>query len=283
MNLHTNRSTEMNVPQKISDVFTELRSKKQTAFIPFIPAGDPNLNATGSLISALPRAGADLIEIGFPFSDPIADGPVIQAAYTRALNQGIRVESIFEMIHHLSSKPSWKTPLVGMVSYSLVFRPGVSKFLTRANQSGLSGLIVPDLPIDEAEELSAAVREHHLDLIMLVSPLTPIDRAAKIAKYSSGFLYCVSTVGITGERTELPSSLQAQLKSIRELTSLPLCIGFGISQPSQVQRWKEFADGLIVGSAIVRRLEKANEIGMDSAQSEIVEFVQEFSRECKIR
>jgi tryptophan synthase alpha chain len=218
-----------------------------------VTAGDPNLDVTAKLVHELSRRGASLIEIGFPYSDPIADGSVIQASYTRALEHGVRVDDIFNSIRKLNVS----VPLVGMVSYSLVHHRGPDTFLAQAQDSGLSGAIVPDLPIEEAEELARLAARRDFKLIQLVTPTTPRDRARRIAELSSGFLYCVSVVGITGERSQLPADLFEQLKWLRAQTALPLCVGFGISKPEHVHVLRDAADGVIVGSALVRGLENA--------------------------
>jgi tryptophan synthase alpha chain len=228
-------------------VFQQLRSQKRKAFIPFITAGDPDLATTGRLVATLAEHGADLVEIGFPYSDPIADGPVIQASYTRALDRGIRLDGILE------AAPTWHgSPLVGMVSYSIVHRRGLARFVDQANTAGFCGAIVPDLPLEEADGLSAIAAERDFKLIRLVTPTTPPARAAQIARRSTGFLYCVSVTGITGERAELPPQLIGQLRALRQETDLPLCVGFGISKPEHVQMLREHCDGIIVGSALVR-------------------------------
>jgi tryptophan synthase alpha chain len=236
----------------IDATFRRLRSERRKAFIPFVPAGDPDLNVTGQLVRELDRRGASLIEVGFPYSDPIADGSVIQAAYNRALVRGFRLDDLFHQI------PAWRAqaPLVGMASYSLLLRRGLDAFVKRAREAGLSGLIVPDLPVEEAEELLSVTAGHDCKLIQLVTPTTPRDRAKRIADLSRGFLYCVSVTGITGERDRLPAALGEQLAWLRTQTELPLCVGFGISRPEHVAGLRDVADGVIVGSAIVRRLEK---------------------------
>lgn len=238
----------------IDALFARLRTEKRKAFIPFLAAGDPDLNATAQFVRELARRGASLIEIGFPYSDPIADGPVIQAAYTRALARGIRVEDILDCLRDLNLPG---VPLVGMVSYSIVLRRGPEAFLHQAQESGLSGAIVPDLPVDEAEELARLARARDFKLIHLVTPTTPRERAVAIARLSTGFLYCVSTTGITGERDRLPEELLTQLAWLRTQTDLPLCVGFGISKPEHVRLLHDVADGVIVGSALVRRIEAA--------------------------
>jgi tryptophan synthase alpha chain len=244
----------------IDALFRQLRGQGRKAFMPFVTAGDPDLIATRKLLEALPAHGADLVEIGFPYSDPIADGPVIQASYTRALNSGVRLEEIFKTIADVSIAPAFakgRVPLVGMISYSLVQRRGLDTFLTRALAAGLSGAIIPDLPVDEAVELSKAAAAKEFKLIQLVTPTTPRERAVRIARASTGFLYYVSVTGITGARDKLPDELMTQLRWLRTQTDLPICVGFGISKPEHVRLLREVADGVIVGSALVRFLEQA--------------------------
>lgn len=223
------------------------------AFMPFLTAGDPNLAVTTRLIEELSAAGADLIEIGFPYSDPIADGPVIQSSYTRALGAKLQIPDIFKAVATVSQKI--KTPLVAMVSYAIIFRIGNEAFVKVAADSGFAGLIVPDLPGDEAEDFHDLVGRHGLDLIQLVAPTTPPDRSARILKNASGFVYCIAVAGTTGAREALAPQLAGMLKTLRTQTTLPLAVGFGLSRPEQVEQLRGLADGAIVGSAIVRHLE----------------------------
>ncbi len=244
----------------IDALFQRLRSVGRKAFIPFVTAGDPDLTATAKLVHELAHRGASLIEIGFPYSDPIADGPVIQASYTRALARSVRIGDIFDCVGQLAGSPPLadkKIPLVGMTSFALVYRRGAEAFLAQAQAAGLSGLIVPDLPVEEAEELARLAAARDFKLIQLVTPTTPRDRALRIARSSTGFLYYVSVTGITGERDRLPQELAAQLRWLRGQTSLPICVGFGISRPEHARLLRDLADGIIVGSALVRRLEEA--------------------------
>ena len=266
LDYHLRQRGEITTPMNAIDtLFQRLRSEQRKAFIPFITAGDPNLAATALLIRKLAESGADLVEIGFPYSDPIADGPVIQASYTRALAAGLHIDDIFTLVRQLSTEPALvNVPFVGMVSYSLVHRRGAESFLQQARDTGFSGLIVPDLPIDEAETLAHQAAERSLKLIHLVTPTTPPDRAARIARFSTGFLYCVSVTGITGERDRLPPELLDQLRRLRQVTSLPLCVGFGVSKPEHVRMLRDEADGIIVGSALVRKLEQAGTQSIES-------------------
>jgi tryptophan synthase alpha chain len=223
------------------------------AFMPFITAGDPDLEATKKLIAGLGASGVDLIEIGFPYSDPIADGPVIQASYTRALGKHVTVAQIMQAVSSLDTAKL--PPLLAMVSYAIVFRHGPEQFLKDAKAAGFSGLIIPDLPGDEAAEMFALVQSAGLDLVQLVAPTTPRQRVKQIIKSCSGFVYCIAVSGTTGERTHVREALLDQLRWLRQETTLPLAVGFGISQPEHVQALKGLADGAIVGSAIVRQLQ----------------------------
>jgi tryptophan synthase alpha chain len=256
----------------IDALFQRLRAQKQKAFIPFVTAGDPDLATTSNLVRKLVASGASLVEIGFPYSDPIADGPVIQASYTRALEKGIRIDDIFAWVGTLGELAA---PLVCMVSYSLVHRRGPGAFLDQAKKAGFSGAIVPDLPIDEAESLAHEAAQRNFKLIHLVTPTTPPERAARIARLSTGFLYCVSVTGITGERDRLPEQLLDQLRRLRQETDLPLCVGFGVSKPEHVQMLREHVDGIIVGSALVRKLEQ---VGSSSIEV-IVEAIGTLAKE----
>jgi tryptophan synthase alpha chain len=254
----------------IDALFQDLRARGRKAFIPFVSTGDPDLDTTARVVTELSRRGAALIEIGFPYSDPIADGSVIQASYTRALERGARVDDIFAMVRRLAdTEPLRRVPLVGMVSYSLVHHRGPAEFLAQAREAGLSGAIVPDLPIEEAEELARLAGQHDFKLIQLVTPTTPRPRAQRIAQLSTGFLYCVSVVGITGARSELPPDLLDQLRWLRAQTALPLCVGFGISIPAHVHMLRDAADGVIVGSALVRLLENARGQPIDALVRDI--------------
>ncbi|MCH7686613.1 MAG: tryptophan synthase subunit alpha [Planctomycetes bacterium] len=192
---------------RIAETFAVLKSKGQMAFMPFVTAGDPDMETTLVLIRALARRGVDLIEIGFPYSDPIADGPVIQASYTRALEKGLHVEDIFAGLKSLTEEGEQLPPLVAMVSFAIIFRTGPEAFLKRAAEAGFSGLIVPDLPGDEAGNFTQLVTSHGLDLVQLVAPTTPMERVEKILQAAGGFVYCISVAGTTGVRDQLPAEL----------------------------------------------------------------------------
>jgi len=243
----------------IDTLFQRLRREGRKAFMPFLTAGDPDPATTARLVPELAAAGADLVELGFPFSDPIADGPVVQASYTRALGRGLKLDQVFDCARAASAHLAG-TPLVGMLSYSLIHRRGPERFIDQARAAGFSGAIVPDLPAEEADALAQLAAARDFKLILLVTPTTTPERAARIAKLATGFLYCVSIAGITGERDRVPPALLDQLRWLRTQTDLPLCVGFGISTPEHVRTLREVADGVIVGSALVRRLEQGGDV-----------------------
>lgn len=259
---------------RIDAIFSDLRGRSAKALMPFITAGDGGLETTARILPALERGGAAVCEVGIPFSDPIADGPVIQASMTRALDAGTRLSGVFEAVASVRGQVS--LGLVAMVSYSIVYRYGLDPFLRDAAQAGFDGLIFPDLPLDEARPAIDAAAAQGLVLSMLVSPTTPADRARRIAQGCSGFVYVVARGGTTGERSALPPDLPDRLRALREATPAPLAVGFGVSTPGQVASVASVADAAIVGSAMVRRLHEAAERGGDPA-SEAERFTLELA------
>ena len=220
--------------------------------MPFITAGYPTLEATLAILPALQAAGASMVEIGFPFSDPIADGPTIQESYTKVLAGGLQLKDIFGTIRR--ARPTVTMPIVGMVSYSIVFRYGLDRFLAEAREAGFDGLILPDLPPPEAQAICTKVNAAGLDTILLVAPTTTPQRRKEIADLCTGFIYYLSISGITGERKELPPDITQNLANLRSLTDKPVCVGFGISQAQHVAQLAGHADGAIVGAGFVRRI-----------------------------
>jgi tryptophan synthase alpha chain len=261
--------------RRIAATFEALRSLRQTAFMPFLAAGDPDISTTVELIHLLAACGVDLIEIGFPYSDPIADGPVIQEAYTRALAKRIGVADIFGALETL--KGETLPPLLAMVAYAIVNRAGPEKFVATAKRAGFSGLIVPDLPGDQASELFAIAQAHELDLVQLVAPTTTPDRVDRILKSSSGFVYCIAVAGTTGVRQALPQELKSELETLRRKTKLPLAVGFGIGRADQIDSLRGLADGVIVGSAIVRHVGQLS--SGDAPRAAVMEELTRFTRE----
>jgi tryptophan synthase alpha chain len=257
----------------IDDLFQQLRAENRKALMPFVTAGDPDVEFTAAVLEEIVGRGAHLCEVGIPYSDPIADGPVIQASYTRALDKKVKLDSILKMIGRTT--PKLDAPVVTMVSYAIVYRHGLENYCDDVRTSGASGLIVPDLPVEESPQLAKICQERGLSLIQLVTPTTPRERALKICETSSGFVYYVSVTGITGERTALPPSIVENVGWLREQTKLPICIGFGINKPEHVKLLAPVADGLIVGSAIVRRIAEAAKRPREEVLEEVGAYVAE--------
>jgi len=237
--------------RSIAQSFAELRGRR-IGLVPFLPAGYPDLDTTAATLTAVDAAGATAIEIGFPFSDPIADGPTIQHSFTAALARKVKVSDIFALIRQ--SAPQISAPLLGMLSYSIVFRYGAERFFADARAAGLAGLIIPDLPPPEANKICGKIRAAGLDTILLVAPTTTPERRAEIAAMCSGFVYYLSVSGITGAREDLSPDLAENVRQLRQLTDRPVCVGFGISKPKHLTALTGIADGAIVGSAIVKRM-----------------------------
>jgi tryptophan synthase alpha chain len=258
---------------RIDTLFHELRKQGRKAFMPFVTAGDPDLEFTAEILRELIRRGSHLCELGIPYSDPIADGPVIQASYTRALAQRIRLDEIFAMCR--ATMPQLSAPVVTMVSYAIIYRRGPERYVREAQAAGIAGAIVPDLPVEESAALAALCRAADFSLVQLITPTTSRERALKIAETSSGFIYYVSVTGITGERSQLPERLLENVSWLRSQTPLPVCIGFGISQPAHVKLLSPVADGLIVGSGIVRRIAESAGQPREAALRAVGDYVAE--------
>lgn len=239
---------------KIKEAF-----KNGKAFIPFITCGDPDLETTGKVVRAAVENGADLIELGIPFSDPTAEGPVIQGANIRALAGGITTDKIFDFVREL--RKDVKIPLVFMTYANVVFSYGAEKFISTCQEIGVDGIILPDLPFEEKEEFQPLCEKYDVDLISLIAP-TSHQRIAMIAREAKGFLYIVSSLGVTGVRSEITTDVASIVKVVRENTDVPCAVGFGISTPAQAKKMAAVSDGAIVGSAIIKLLEK---YGKDSA------------------
>ncbi|MFN4242392.1 MAG: tryptophan synthase subunit alpha [Tepidisphaerales bacterium] len=238
---------------RLKSWFSASRAAGRLALMPFVPAGYPSLEATRAVLCRLGGdAAGGVIEVGIPFSDPIADGPVIQAAFAHALQQGVTLDGVLSAVAGVRERVA--VPLVAMVSYSLAFRRGVARFFQQLREAGFDGLILPDLPPPEAEPVVAAAWAAGLETALLSAPTTPPERRRTIAALSSGFVYCLSVTGITGERRELPAELSEHLAGLRAVTERPLCVGFGISSPEHLRMLQGKADGAIVGSALVRRM-----------------------------
>lgn len=233
--------------KRITDAFANGK-----AFIPFITCGDPSLEVTEQIVYAMEEAGADLIELGIPFSDPTAEGPVIQGANVRALTGGVTTDKIFDMVVKIRKKTS--IPMVFMTYANVVFSYGTERFLQTASEIGMDGLILPDVPFEEKEEFDAVCKKYGVDLISLIAP-TSHERIARIAREAEGFVYCVSSLGVTGMRSQITTDIGAMVKLVKQEREIPCAVGFGISNPEQAKKMAVQSDGVIVGSAIVKLCE----------------------------
>ena len=235
----------------MSNIYKAFENKK--AFIPFITCGDPDIETTGKIVREAVKNGASLVELGIPFSEPTAEGPVIQGANLRALNGGVTTDKIFEFVKELRKDVT--VPMVFMTYANVVFSYGSERFIKTCSEIGIDGIILPDLPFEEKEEFLPECHKYGVDLISLIAP-TSKDRVAMIAKEAEGFIYLVSSLGVTGTRTEINTDLDSIVKIIRENTNVPCAIGFGISTPEQAKKMAAVSDGAIVGSAIIKIMEK---------------------------
>ena len=257
----------------VSDRFQSLRHSSQCALIPFITAGDPDLNTTAQALRLLDQSGADLIELGVPYSDPLADGPTIQAAATRALQRGVRLDDVLEMVKDVA--PDLKAPLILFTYYNQILNRGIELFLKQIADVGVKGLVVPDLPLEEAQLLLKPAAEIGIEVVLLVAPTSPKERIEAIAQQSQGFIYLVSVTGVTGIRSQLEARVPALLQQMRTVTDKPIGVGFGISGPEQAQQVKNWnADAVIVGSAFVKRL-------ADNSSTEGLSAIGEFCQSLK--
>lgn len=237
----------------VKERFDQLREKGECALIPFITAGDPDLGTTAEALQILDSNGADLIELGVPYADPLADGPTIQAAATRSLNKGTTLEAVLTLVKDVSPKLS--APIILFTYYNPVLNRGVETFLKDIYEAGARGLVVPDLPLEEMDDLLATAEKVGIAVILLVAPTSPEERIQAIAKKSQGFIYLVSVTGVTGVRQAVANRVEGLLASLHSVTDKPIGVGFGVSEPDQAKQLKDWgADGVIVGSAIVKRL-----------------------------
>ena len=249
--------------KKITEVFA-----KGKAFIPFVTCGDPSLDVTEKIVYAMEEAGADLIELGIPFSDPTAEGPVIQGANLRALSGGVTTDKVFDMVEKIRKNSS--IPMVFMTYANVVFSYGIERFCKRAAEVGMDGMILPDVPFEEKEEFASVAEKYGLNLISLIAP-TSQERIQMIAKEAEGFIYVVSSLGVTGVRDTITTDVGQIIDMIRQVTDVPTAVGFGINKPEQVHQYTQIADGAIVGSAIVRIVAQYGE----QAGPKIYEYVSE--------
>ena len=259
---------------RIDKKFIQLKRNKKKAFISFITAGDPNLKATHDLVLAFEKAGVDIIELGVPFSDPMADGPTIQASSQRSLDKGTTLVKVFDLVKSLRKQTD--IPIALMMYYNPIFHMGEKEFVARAISSGVDGVIVPDLPPEEAGSFIKLCRKSNISTVFFLAPTTTKERMKKIIQASSGFVYYISLTGVTGARKSAPTQYLSQAKIAKKLTSKPVCIGFGISTPEQVREMSKFADGVIVGSAIVKEIEKNR--GSKTLVSNVARFVGQLTK-----
>lgn len=263
---------------RIQAAFERVEESGRRAFIPFLTAGDPTLAYTEKIVLELARIGADIVEIGIPYSDPLADGPTIQAAALRALSKSISIEDVFTSVRNIRSQSD--VPIVMFTYVNPVIQYGIDRFFQTLSDIGADGVIIPDLPIEESDDALAAARRTGVDLIPLVAP-TSEDRIQKICDQAMGFVYCVSSLGVTGVRSELPKGLEQFVEKVRASTQLPLGVGFGVGSAEMAREVGKVADGVIVGSAIVRQIEKiamavdaADENQEQAAYSDLIAFAQ---------
>ena len=259
---------------RIDQKFKDLKKKKKKAFIAFVTAGDPDLKTTEQLVLAFEGAGVDIIELGVPFSDPLADGPTIQAASQRALKKHVNLENILATVKRVRQRS--QIPIALMTYYNPIFHYGEERFTRKAKACGVDGLIVPDLPPEEGHGLIRAARQNGLVTVFFLAPTTTPKRMKHIVNASTGFIYYVSLTGVTGARQELPASLTSQVRLAKRLTRKPVCVGFGISTPAQVRLVAKVADGVIVGSAIVSEI--AQNKGKKQLVSNVTRFVRKLSQ-----
>eukprot|EP00884_Botryococcus_braunii_P000527 jgi/Botrbrau1/10475/Bobra.0133s0081.1 len=234
----------------ISSRLEELKSKKKVAFIPFIMAGDPDLKTTEEALKILDQEGAEVIELGVPYSDPLADGPTIQGAHTRGLERGTTLDQVLSMVRRVT--PHIKASILMFTYYNPIMRRGADVFCRQAKEAGVAGLLVPDIPLEETSDVRTVANAAGLELVLLTTPTTPPARMAEIAKATQGFLYLVSVAGVTGARADVNKVVEGLVAQLHTLSDKPVAVGFGVSGPSQARKLREWgADGLIVGSALV--------------------------------
>lgn len=262
---------------RIDKRFEELKEKKIKALIPFITCGDPSLEETVELVLTMEKSGASIVELGIPFSDPLADGEVIQDSYFRALSIGIKVNDILDMIGKLRSKT--EIPLVVMVYYNIVFCYGVERFLRALKLKGVDGIIVPDIPLEERSELKDNCEKENIKLIPLVAPNSK-ERIKNIVETAEGFIYCVSVMGTTGERLAIGKDIKEYTALVKKYTKVPCCLGFGISSVETVREVKKYCDGVIIGSAIIKRIYEGKSI--NERKENLYNYLKEISIELSL-
>ncbi|GAB6099304.1 tryptophan synthase subunit alpha [Halanaerocella petrolearia] len=262
---------------KIKDAFIKLRKEEEKPFIPFLMAGDPTIELTKEMVLEAEKQGADIIELGIPYSTPLADGPTIKQAGQRSLRHNINLDDIFKLVAEIRVES--EIPIILMGYYNSVFNYGLEKFVQKSEEVGVDGVIIPDLPLGEDKELRAVSNE--LDIILLVAPSSNQQRIKEVAQASEGFIYAVSTLGTTGTRREVSNQVEEVVKQVKELTTTPVAVGFGISTPEHVENIAQFADGIIVGSAIIKEIE-ANLDLVPENNYDLVQQVGQFIAQLKV-
>ncbi|MCK8828095.1 tryptophan synthase subunit alpha [Natroniella acetigena] len=256
---------------RIEDTFTKLQQRNEKALIPFLMAGDPNLELTKELVLAAEENGADLLELGIPYSAPLADGPTIQQAAQRSLAHGTNLTAIFKLVEEIRQES--ELPLILMGYYNSIFNFGLEEFVKQCAEVGVDGVIIPDLPPEEGAELQELSTE--LDIILLLTSISNQTRIEKVTNLSSGFIYAVSTPGVTGAKEELSTEIEKTVTKIKQFKDIPVAVGFGISSPTHAQQIGEFADGIIVGSAIIKKLEKSLDL-LEEDEEKLIAKVSDF-------
>jgi tryptophan synthase alpha chain len=250
---------------RIDEKFKQLKEENKKALIPYVTAGDPTIEKTEELILAIQAAGADIIEIGIPYSDPLADGPVIEAAGLRSLNNGFKLANVFNCVKNIRKKS--EIPLVFMLYYNTIFGYGRERFIAQCVECDIDGLIIPDLPLEEQDEIASYLEGTNIHLIPLLA-ITSKDRIPAIVQKAKGFIYCVSSLGVTGVRNSFDERVYAFLNDVKKHTDVPTCVGFGIASKEDIERFDNYADGCIVGSALVKKIYET-----DADINEVAKFI----------
>ena len=256
--------------------YKELKEKNEKAMIPFVTAGDPDLDTTIELVYAMEAAGADIIELGVPYSDPLADGPIIQASSQRALKNGATISKIMETVAKIRKKT--EVPLVYLVYYNSVFKYGIERFIKQCRKVGIDGVIIPDFPLEERKDVLLVSDKYEVRLIPLIAP-TSKERIKSIVENASGFIYCVSVNGVTGVRNEIDTNIEEYMNTVSEYTTIPKALGFGISSAEMANKLKKYSDGIIIGSAVVKRVAEGK--NKEESIRNVKEFVAEVKKALK--
>lgn len=259
---------------EISRIFSKINREGKKVLIPYVTAGDPSIEKTYELLKCLAENGADIIELGIPFSDPMADGPVIQRASERALQAGTTLKDILALVRRF--KERYTTPIILMGYLNPIYVYGIERFASDARKAGVGGMIIVDMPPEEAREISDSLHRNKIATIFLATPVTTPERINKIKKMARGFLYFVSVTGVTGERDDIPIEIMEKIKEAKKAISLPVALGFGISDPRMIKQFYSYLDGFVVGSALIRRWERT----FDVNDEELKGFIREMSLAC---